>query len=39
MMNHGTTISPSFKIYNYNLKPQRTFRPKIQLRYHTTKKI
>ena len=39
MMNHGTTISPSFKIYKYNLKPQRTFRPKIQLRYHTTKKI
>ena len=38
MMHHGTTLSPSFKIYNYNLKLQRTFRPKIQLRYHTTKK-
>ena len=24
MMNHGTTISPSFKMYNYDLNLQRT---------------
>ena len=37
-MNYGTIISPSFKMYNYDLNLQRTLRPKIQLRYHSTKK-